>query len=386
LIDVVHSVPCWLPRTAQWIHRQIVCLPPTIKSQVVCEETANPHEFPGVEIFSLDASPRWRATVDELLRRLKVRRHLGLLVEVAKRHRADVIHSHFGYTGWADLGAVRRTRAKHAVTFYGGDASQIPREDARWLARYRRLFERADAVLCEGKVFAETLRRLGCPQETIRVHHLGVALSEIDFRPRRWHRGEPLRVLLAGAFREKKGLPYALEALGRLGRSLPLEVVIIGGATSEACSLKEEQKILETITRHDLGSRTRMLGFQPHQVLMRQASRCHVFLSPSVTAEDGDVEGGVPVVIIEMAASGMPVVSTTHCDIPEVIQHGRTGLTAPERDVDALIDQLRWLVEHDQAWEKMVTAARRHVETEYDATKQGKRLAEIYQALVDRTR
>jgi len=75
-----------------------------------------------------------------------------------------------------------------------------------------------------------------------------------------------------------------------------------------------------------------MLGFQPHAILFEEAYKNHIFLSPSVTALDGDTEGGAPVTIIEMAATGMPIISTKHCDIPEVIKDGVTGFLANERD------------------------------------------------------
>ncbi len=71
------------------------------------------------------------------------------------------------------------------------------------------------------------------------------------------------------------------------------------------------------------------MGYQPHSTLFAEAYRHHIFLSPSVTASTGDTEGGAPVSLIEMAATGMLIVSTTHCDIPEVIKHGVTGLLAP---------------------------------------------------------
>ncbi len=58
-------------------------------------------------------------------------------------------------------------------------------------------------------------------------------------------------------------------------------------------------------------------------------SRHHLFLSPSVTAPDGDSEGGAPVSIIEAAATGMPVVSTTHCDIPQAVDDGVTRAARP---------------------------------------------------------
>ena len=111
---------------------------------------------------------------------------------------------------------------------------------------------------------------------------------------------------------------------------------------------------------------------------MEEARRHHVFLSPSVTAADGDTEGGAPVSLIEMSASGMMVVSTTHCDIPGVILHGKTGWLAPERDIDALVEHLQWIVAHPGEWMEMQRAGRTYMEAEFDARRQGERLGAIY--------
>lgn len=66
----------------------------------------------------------------------------------------------------------------------------------------------------------------------------------------------------------------------------------------------------------------------PYDRLLDEIARHHVFLSPSVTAPDGDSEGGAPVTIIEAAASGMPVVNSTHCATPEAVYDGRTDRAA----------------------------------------------------------
>jgi colanic acid/amylovoran biosynthesis glycosyltransferase len=139
---------------------------------------------------------------------------------------------------------------------------------------------------------------LGCPQEKIRVHHLGIDLSLIPFQPRVWTRGEPLRVLLSGSFREKKGLPLAIEALGRIRHEVPLEITIFGDATHEERSIREKQRILDAIARNELGAHTTLLGYRPYRDVMDRALRHHLFVSPSVTAEDGDTEGGAPVSLI----------------------------------------------------------------------------------------
>src|SRR5206468_10582768 len=83
---------------------------------------------------------------------------------------------------------------------------------------------------------------------------------------------------------------------------------------------------IEALARElGIGDEVVFLGAQPHARFREELLRAHLFLSPSVTAADGDTEGGAPVGIIEASATGMPVVATRHADIPEVIRHGETG-------------------------------------------------------------
>lgn len=377
-LTVIHSVLRWLPQTEAWLYDQVRSLPPEIESHIVCESTSNLDQFPMPNIHSLLDASRWRSFWDSALRKLGMRNHLGLLVAQARRQHARVLHSHFGHVGWANLKAAKRAGLRHVITFYGFDVNYLTQLDSRWHDRYRSLFEQVDRVLCEGPNMRLSLVALGCPQEKVQLHHLGVMTDEIPFRPRTWSSSEPLRVLIAASFQEKKGIPYALEALAKLQHEVPLVITVVGDANSEQRSQAEKLKILSTISKHNLVPKIRMLGYQSHRALLEEAYKHHIFLSPSVTASDGDSEGGAPVTIIEMAATGMPVVSTAHCDIPEVIHHGSTGLLAEERDVQGLVSHLKWLMDHPDHWLSMLKAARRHLEAEYDAPKQGKRLEEIY--------
>lgn len=380
-LAVLHSVPSWLPQTETWLYTQVRFLPPSIESHVACERTENLDQFPVANLHRMEQQPRWRSLVDRALRKARVRNHLGYLGRAATRSGARVMHSHFGFTGWRDLAVAQQHRLKHVVTFYGADVQFYPRMNPRWYRRYQEMFARVDRVLCEGPHMGREIAALGCPESKIHVHHLGIDLSLIPFRPRAWTPGQPLRVLLAGTFREKKGLPYAVEALGILRRQIPLEITIIGDATREERSIHEKQRILRAIANHDLAPVTRMRGFRPYKDVMEEALTHHVFLSPSVVAEDGDTEGGAPVSLIEMSASGMMIVSTTHCDIPGVVIDGRTGFLAPERDVDALVACLRRAVDDPAAWNAMERAGRAHIEAEFDARHQGERLAAVYREL-----
>jgi colanic acid/amylovoran biosynthesis glycosyltransferase len=120
----------------------------------------------------------------------------------------------------------------------------------------------------------------------------------------------------------------------------------------------------------------------PHDELVSAYYDHHLLLAPSVTASDGDVEGGAPVTLIEAQATGLPVVSTFHCDIPEVVVDGKTGLLAPERDVSELARHLLILDRHSERLSEMGAAGRRHVEANYNASRQGSKLAQRYRSLL----
>ena len=383
-LAVLHSCPVWLPQTQTWLYNQVRALPGDIENHVACLRTENTDLFPCDHLYVMCGKWRSAYRAEALLRRLGIPLQPHWLTRMGRRSRTGLLHSHFGNMGWLNLGAARRLRIPHVVTFYGLDVDFLPQQDARWQARYGELFAEVDAVLCEGPHMAARIAARGCPQAKIFVHHLGVDVAVIPFRPRERLAAEPLRVLIAGAFREKKGIPYALQALGELRLDAGLEITIVGDADEEARSREEKRRILDVIERYRLTSKVRMLGFQPHARLLQEAYRHHVFLSPSVYAADGDCEGGAPVSIIEMAASGMPVTSTTHCDIPEVIPDGSCGLLAPERDVGGLVRRLAWLEANPQEWRRLVTAARRHIEQEFDMAGQGVRLAALYRELVVR--
>jgi colanic acid/amylovoran biosynthesis glycosyltransferase len=375
--SVIQSVPFWLPRTSTWLYNQVRHLPAQIASHVVCDHTENLDQFPIAPIHVPQTRyPTWR---DAWYRWRHVEAYSRCLLHVSRQCKAGLVHSHWGDRAYLNLPAVRRLRLPHVVTFYGKDVNYLPVSKPEWRTRYQKLFAHVDRVLCEGPHMAACIARLGCPEVKISVHRLGIEVDAIEFRPRRWLPEEPLRVLLAASFRQKKGIPDALAALGRVRRQgLNVEITIIGDASRDIRSHWEKERILQALETWQLRQCTRLLGYQPPQVLFEEAYRHHVFLSPSRTADDGDTEGGAPVTIIEMAATGMPIVSTTHCDIPSVILHGTTGLLAPEGDVETLAEHVSYLATNPQAWLPLLEASRKHVEEKFNVVHQARRLAEIY--------
>jgi colanic acid/amylovoran biosynthesis glycosyltransferase len=375
---VSQSVEAWLPLTNNWIYNHLSHLD-QVDSVILARQLMDHELFPWHPVYAPGKVDLFRFKVAQ---KLDFRWHPSPYHEAIQRHQPEILHSHFGNVGWYDLPLASKHCLKHIVTFYGADMSLLPTRKPVWLERYQVLFSRSDLFLCEGPHMARQLVALGCPEEKVQVQRLGVPVDEVNYTPRQITEGDPLRVLVAGTFREKKGIPDALEAIGRLHNDgFNVQVTVIGDSRGFTSDEIEKGKILNVIEKYDMRSITRMLGYQSHANMMAEAYRHHVFLSPSVTASDGDTEGGAPVVIIEMAATGMPVVSTRHCDIPQVILDGRTGWLADERDVAGLVCHLQWLIEHPQQWKKRTDLGRKHIEANFDVRKQAKLLGDIYQNL-----
>lgn len=361
-----------MPLTQPWLYNEIR-FTPRVEGFVACKRLIEPDRFPWPHLEVLPGARR----LDRFRGGDPVeRRRSRALTRLARRSGARVMHSHFGNIGWENLEAARRTALPHFVSFYGQDLTRFPRIDPAWNDRYREALPEAAGVLCEGPHMAKVVRALQ-PHAKIIVQTLGIELGKVVAKPRRQRRGEPLRVLIAGSFREKKGIPDALAALARL--KIDVRATLIGDASADAEGQAEKLRIEAELARPELRGRVRRLGFVSHDELLREAYAHHVFLSPNVTAADGDTEGGAPLVLIEMAATGMPVVATTHCDIPNVLAPTAKRFLVPERDPAGLAQRLTLLAENPDEWPALAKANRRHIEQHHDCHRQGERLARIYE-------
>lgn len=380
--SVIQYCPTWLPQTQTWIYNQVKYLPNNIKGHIVCQQTENLDQFflPNIHCHEQEslAGVLW----EKILRNLNVRTSNTYLSTLVKKYKTQLVHSHFGNIGWHIQKCLDTIKVKHIVTYYGYDVNMLPSQNPKWYKRYVELFEKANGFLCEGPFMANELIKMGCPKSKVTVQHLGVDVKRIQFVPRKYNENSPLKILIAASFTEKKGIPFALGAIADFRKNHDVIVTIIGDANPKNKDTNEKDKILSSIKKLGLSDCTHLLGFQPYSKLFEEAYQNHIFISPSVTASSGDTEGGAPVSLIDMMATGMPVISTKHCDIPEVVQNGRADWLTEERDILGLSSRLTWLVSHPNEWEKMVSYGRDHIEKEYDVEKQGIRLGAIYRELL----
>ena len=379
-LPVAHSFGVWLPPTMIWAYNQIRYLPDAAPIVLAVELRDDDGQFPWEPLYTVGRAER---------RLIAAARRRGLPLyprsyrEAFRRHRPRVLHSHFGYQGWYDLALAARHHPAHVVTFYGHDVTMFPKTWPVWRERYRRLFAAADLVLCEGPFMRRSIVALGCPEAKVRVQPLGVETELIEFVARRPRPDGLARILIAGAFREKKGMPLALEAVARVRERHPrVQVTVIGESNGSAAEDAEKRRIAAVVADRGLSDIVTLRGFVPYEDFVAEVREHDIFLSPSITARDGDTEGGAPVSIIETAAAGMPVVASDHCDIPQVVDDGRSGLLAPEGDLGGLVERLAEIVEHPERWEAMGRAGRKLVVERFDVRVCAARLRALYDELL----
>jgi colanic acid/amylovoran biosynthesis glycosyltransferase len=340
-----------------------------------------PFQHPIVELYEWDAWNKGLRRVRQRVRRQVLRDDTDLSYNLSKTFKAiqkynvQVIHAHFGYTGCRVLPVKHKTGLPLVTTFYGEDISALPRCE-RWRRAYAQLFAEGDLFLVEGPYMQKRLCEIGCPSEKASIQRIAVQMDRYPFRHRLPKgKGETVRIFFCGSFREKKGLVYALDAVRRVHeRFSNLEFRIIGDG-------ELRPQVEQAVDRFQMHSYTTLLGFQSHQRMIEEMNAADIFIHPSVTAENGDSEGGAPTTILEAQACGLPVVSTTHADIPNVVTPGESALLAPERDAETLSDHLCTLLSEPECWGKMGMSGRAFVETNHNIDTEVKSLEDKYHTL-----
>ena len=377
---VAHSVRSYLFRTGSWIYAQISNLK-KYQPLVITTRKRNLDIFPVEKIYSLSDLNGLNRFFQRQYAKL-TNFYYPFFLKVLKENQVLLLHSHFGNRGYFDLALKQKLKIPQVTTFYGHDVSLLPQEE-RWRKRFKVFFEQGDLILAEGNYMKKTLLEMGCPDSKVRVQHLGIDCEKIPFIPRKMVDGQKVKILIAGTFREKKGITYALEAFARLvPKYKNIEVTLIGDAGRSQREINYKNEITTIIDSRNIAAKVNYLGFLPYPAFIEEAKNNHIFLSPSIHPSDGETEGGAPVALIEMSAYGMPIVSTFHCDIPEVVIDGESGFLVKEKDTNGLAERLEHLITHPELWESMGRTGRKHIEEEFNIVTQAAKLETFYDSLL----
>jgi glycosyltransferase involved in cell wall biosynthesis len=344
---------------------------------VFCGLTDVPHSLPVLRPIRLTGH-------DALFARYRIEAYRrlpwapGFHRSVRRAHPA-LIHSHFAVDGTDALGIQKDLHLPMVVTLHGFDVSTSDEDFARsrsgrlFLSRRQQLWQRASHFVCVSKAIREIALRAGYPEQKLIVRYIGIDCDKFAAAPAA-DREENL-ILFVARLVEKKGCEYLIRAAAQLrARHHEVRLVIIGDGP-----LRSELEQLAL----NLRIPAEFLGVQGPDAVREWMQRAQVLCNPSVTAGNGDTEG-LGMVFAEAQATGLPVVSTQHGGIPEVIRDGETGLLARERSVEELASHLERMLVDRAFWDACSERAKRWIREQFDIRRCTAGLEEIYDEAVAR--
>ena len=288
----------------------------------------------------------------------------------------DIIHCQFATQSYRGLAfrQVNAPKAKLIATFRGQDISSFVQEKGPDV--YRQVFRHGDFFLTNCDFFLNKAISLGCPPDKIKVIRSGLDGDRFPYQPRTILEDGRVQIATTGRLVEKKGIEYVIRAVAQLVPTYPrLHYKVIG----EGELRPHFTRLIEEL---EIGENVELMGWGNETEIVEVLKNTHIFVAPSVTASDGNQDAPINV-LKEAMAIGLPIVSTYHGGIPELVENGKSGFLVPERDAAALAEKIAYLIEHPEIWETMGISGREFVLKHYNLEQLNDDLVDVYHALLN---
>lgn len=384
LVVVSHLYPGRLSQTAgSFVHNQVRFLAQHCSLQVVAP----------VPWFPLPGCGRWssyrdvpttecRDDIDVLHPRYRLLpgrwwfsrawRAYRRAISSAVPDRPDLVHAHCAYIdGLAAAEYARQQRCPLVLTVHGNDVKHLPDEHPRLRARVSQALQRADAVIAVSAQLAERVEELGADPGRVRVIPNGVDCEIFRPKGRRYPGESGWRLVYVGRFQAAKGIGVLLQALSRLrgaGRTVDLELIGGAPATGTAAGFAAEAGAL------GLQDHVRFVDEIPWTALPERLSQADIFVLPSFSE-------GLPLVLLEAMACGLPLVAT-RCGGPEEIVTDDVGVLVDVGDPDQLAAAIGAVIDGYGRFDP--ARIRRRAEECYDYRVIARRIHQTYQEVMAR--
>jgi len=281
------------------------------------------------------------------------------------------LHAHFAHSPTSVamfaglLGGVNFSFTAHAKDIYTSDTRQL-----------REKIGRAAMVVTCTEYNRQYLARLadGSPTPVFRVYH-GIDLSLFNGGEAKQQPRPPFRILTVARLTAKKGIPTVLHALALLrGRNFPFHYTLIGDG-------EDREAIIRLIFDLGLQGQCRWQGTLPHARVIEEFQRADLFALGCEIGPDGDRDG-IPNVLVESLAMGVPAVATTVSALPEIIGGETGGLLSAPGDAGAMAENMVGLLNDEALRRRVVSRGRELVRSSFDNRRLIGELADMYRRIL----
>ena len=295
---------------------------------------------------------------------------LGITKKLLKQNKIEMVMAEYGMTGALMLPVCQQLNIPLIVHFHGHDAVRKtiinPYRDS-----YRQMFNYASKIIAVSNEMSKRLIKIGCPKEKIEIIPCGPNDIFMDVKPKFTKK----QFIAIGRFVEKKAPHLLILAFNQVLKDNPEAKLIFAG---DGILLDSSKDLVIA-----LGIEKNVIfpGRISPDEYRKYLSESMAFVQHSVEAQDGDMEG-TPVAVLEAGAAGLPVISTYHAGIPDVVIYGETGLLSNERDIKTMANNMNWILGHRNETIVMGKKAKKRIMENYSMNIHIKKLSDTIKSVL----
>jgi colanic acid/amylovoran biosynthesis glycosyltransferase len=277
------------------------------------------------------------------------------ILKSLRGNKIDSILIEYGTHAHHLLPLLRELEIPFVVHFHGYDASV--NKVIENCNSYKEVFNLASKVVVVSTLMKQKIETMDCAKNKIILATYGPNDLFFDIKPT----FSKKQFIAIGRFVDKKAPYLLILAFSKVVAKYPNYVLKIAGDgfLLNACK--------NIVTHLDIENNVQFLGVVTPEEYRSELQNSLAFVQHSITADNGDMEG-TPLAVLEASAAGVPVVSTYHAGIPDVIIHEQTGLLCEEKDVQKMADNMIKLIENKELAIKLGTNGKLRIQNEFNMT------------------
>jgi glycosyltransferase involved in cell wall biosynthesis len=294
--------------------------------------------------------------IEKRIRKEFTLQQYGLLYSL-KREKVDCVLAEYGPTACETLQVVKYLKLPLVVHFHGYDASIISIIE-KYKTAYKEVFDYADSIIAVSKKMKDGLITMKCPEGKIRISTYGPHATFFDCKPEYNNK----QFVSVGRFVEKKAPYLTILAFKKLVEKFPdAKLKMIGAGELLTISMN-------LVCALNLENNVEFLGIKSTKEIAEIFEESIAFVQHSIVASNGDSEG-TPVAALEAQAAGLPVISTDHGGIPDVVIHNETGFLVKELDVEEMANYMMSILGRQGLSKKLGQAGRERISNNFSMEK-----------------
>lgn len=287
-------------------------------------------------VFLTDSGNKPVQRLKNKIVRLTKHPHVIAFEQKLKKANVDLVLAHYGTTGAVIASVCQKLKLPLIVHFHGYDVFRRNVLNA-YETQYAQMFGSAKKLISVSIEMTKRLCAMGCPPEKIVCNPCGPSDIFMDIDPT----FAKTQFVGVGRFVEKKSPHITIESFKLVTEQYPEANLVMAGDGP----LLEHCKAL--VHKYGLSDKVIFPGNVSSDVIVNYFSESLAFVQHSVEASDGDMEG-TPVSILEASVAGLPIISTKHAGIPDVVIHQETGLLCDEKDINGMAEIMIWVLKNKE--------------------------------------